>query len=81
MKPELANLFTINATGKHSDFVLSFFYEWQKSEDGKTTDLKKQEVASVVLNIGDFMEFTDTVAKIRAKFDELVVQAESEEAK
>ena len=78
MKPELANLFTINSTGQQGDFILSFFYEWQNTEDGKATDLKKQKVASVVLNINDFIQFTETISKIKIQLDEAKLKESGE---
>lgn len=80
MKPELANLVTINTTGQQGDFVLSFFYEWNDTEDGKSTVLNKQKVSSVVLNINDFVQLTETLSNVKNQLDELKSQLESGEA-
>jgi len=80
MKPELANLFTINTTGQQGDFVLSFFYEWVDTEDGKSSVLNKQKVSSVVLNINDFVQLTETLSNVKNQLDELKSQLESGEA-
>ena len=77
MKPEQANLFTVNTTGKLGDFVLSFFYEWNDTTDGMTTDLNKQKVASIVLNIDDFVQLADTLCNVKKQLDEIKLQIES----
>jgi len=62
MKPELANLFTINTTGHDADIVLSFYYEWQEwceVKEGISTELKKQKVASVVLDLSDAAQLAE----------------------
>ena len=74
MKPELANLFTINVTGQQGDFVISFFYEWRDTEDGKNAELKKQKVASVVLNLNDFAQFAEIIGKLKTQVDEIARQ-------
>ena len=78
MKPEFANLFTINATGQQGDFVISFFYEWRNTEDGKNAELKKQKVASVVLNLGNFIQFADIIGTVKAQIDEIATQEGSD---
>ena len=79
MKPELANLFTVNSTGQQSDFVLSFFYEWYNTEDGKSTEINKEKVASVVLTISDFVQLTETLNNVKNQLDEMKSQLESGE--
>ena len=71
MKPELANLFTINTSGQQSDFILSFFYEWHNTEDGNSTELSKQKVASVILNINDFVQLADALGNVKSQLVEL----------
>ena len=78
MRPELANLFTINATGQQGDFIISFFYEWRNTEDGENTELKKQKVASVVLNLNDFAQFAEIIGKIKTHIDEIAAQEGSD---
>ena len=70
MKPELANLFTVNTTGQQGDFILSFFYEWHNTEDGKTTKIERQKIASVLLSINDFVQLTDTLSNVKAQIEE-----------
>ena len=69
MKPELVNLYTLATTGPQNDFVLSFFYEWRETEDGKTAELKKEKVASVVLSKGDMLQLTETLKNVAAKLN------------
>ena len=69
MKPELANLFSINTTGEMGDFVLSFFYEWHNTEDGKSTELEKKKVASIVLDANDFVQLANLVGRIKEQID------------
>ena len=78
MKPEIANLFTINATGQQGDFVISFYYEWQDTDDGMTTELKKQKVASVVMSLSDFIQLTDVICEIKTQIDEIKAQEGSD---
>ena len=78
MKPEIANLFTINATGQQGDFVISFYYEWQDTVDGMTTELKKQKVASVVMSLSDFIQLTDVICEIKTQIDEIKAQEGSD---
>ena len=81
MKPELANLFTVNTTGQQGDFVLSFFYEWYDTEDGKTTEVKRQKVSSTVLAISDFIQLVDTLSNIKTQLEgikEMELQARQE---
>ena len=80
MKPELANLFTVNTTGQQGDFVLSFFYEWNSTEDGKSTVVNKQKVASVVLGINDFVQLAETLSNVKNQLDELKSKLENGEA-
>ena len=69
MKPELANLFAVNNTGKDNDFILSFYYEWHEPNDGKAIETKKQKVASVVLDASDLDQLTDTLIKVREQLN------------
>jgi len=79
MKPELANLFTINSTGQQSDFVISFFYEWHNTIDGQNTEISKEKVASVVLSISDFIQLADTLGNIKIQVEEIKSQVENGE--
>lgn len=71
MKPQLANLFVINTTGRNNDFLLSFFYEWQSTVDGQTIEMKKELVSSVLLDISDFTQLAETIGSIKAQMDEI----------
>jgi len=72
MKPELANLYTINTSGKENDFILSFYYEWREvnrdwreTKNTEATEVQKQKVASVVLSTSDLNRLTDMLVKVR----------------
>jgi len=71
MKPELANLFTFNTTGQKNDVNLSFFYEWRDTEDGLTTAVKKQKVASVLLSEDDAIQLIDALNTFKLKMSEV----------
>jgi len=79
MKPELANLYTIVNTGAENDLVLSFYYEWRDTEDGVNIEMKKQKVASVVLNLDEAMQLTETLNEITAKVKEQLSEAKRDE--
>ena len=76
MKPELANLFAVNTTGQHGDFLLSFFYEWHNTEDGKSAEVNRQKVASVVLTISDFLQLAETLSNVKTQLEEMNSQLE-----
>ena len=80
MKPELTNYFSLNATGKQGDIVISFFYEWKDSEDGRTLKSNKQMVSSVVLNIDAFAQFADNITNVKKLLDDLNAKAERGES-
>ena len=69
MKPELSNYFTITTTGQNNDLVVSFYYEWRETDDGKTAELNKAKVASVVLSLSD-------VRQLMGIFEEVLTEHE-----
>ena len=79
MKPERANLYAVNTTGRRNDIIFSFFYEWMNTEDGKNVTLEKQKVSSVVLDIGDFMQFADTVQELKKNLEDVNERAKAGE--
>ena len=70
MKPEYANLFTFNTTGINNDIVVSFFYEWQNSQDGLNMELKKQQVTSVVLSLDDTLKMINVLNEFKKKLED-----------
>jgi len=67
MKPEYANLFTFNTTGLKNDIVASFFYEWQCSTDGENMELRKEQVASLVLSLDDALKLIDMLNEFKKR--------------
>jgi len=70
VKPEYANLFTFNTTGINNDIVVSFFYEWQNSQDGLNMELKKQQVTSVVLSLDDTLKMINVLNEFKKKLED-----------
>ena len=70
MKPECANLFSFNTTGLNNDIVASFFYEWQDYPDGMNMELKKQQVASIVLSLDDALKMIDVLNDFKKKLQD-----------
>jgi|GEM_PF-5156014 len=67
MKPSLANVFTANTTGTRNDVVLSFFYEWQSTNDGIQVDVFKEKVASVVFSLEDFKQLVNEMSNVMSQ--------------
>lgn len=64
MKPEYSNLFTITSTQQNTHIILSFFYEWMETYNGKTAEPQKEKTASVALSISDAAHLVSELGRV-----------------
>lgn len=69
MRPEPANLFSINSNGQNENLILSFFFEWHDT-DGKNVNIKQEKVSSVVISVGNFLQLADAIGSVAEQIRE-----------